>query len=163
MGIRLTPFFVLFFFCPSLAATDVGSGNMQFFVDFGTRTVLKRLLLQPPIGYFFNFSFFFVPSLKRRLILSFVSLFSCITCLFKCSAVITLVRFFVHKFFFVFPQIRHSGFGRLYQSSDALVGGIVGIRLTPSFVIYFFLAILFFPITQRKIISLSLSAANVAG
>ena len=58
---------------------------------------------------------------------------------------ITFVRFFVPKFvFFVFPQIRHSGFGRLYQSSDALVGGIVGIRLTPSVVIIFFLATLFF-------------------
>ena len=41
--------------------------------------------------------------------------------------------------------------------------GTVGIRLTPSVVIIFFLATLFFPMTQRKIISLSLLAANVAG
>ena len=53
--------------------------------------------------------------------------------------------FLCRKFFFVFPQILHSGFGRLYQSSDALVGGIVGIRLTPSFVIiYIFFWQLFF-------------------
>ena len=66
-------------------------------------------------------------------------------------------------FFFVFPQILHSGFGRLYQSSDALVGGIVEIRLTPFFVITFFLGNSFFSMTQRLTISLSLSAANVAG
>ena len=46
--------------------------------------------------------------------------------------------------FFGFPQIRHSGFGRLYQSSDALVGGIVGIRLTPSIVFIFFFGNSFF-------------------
>ena len=39
----------------------------------------------------------------------------------------------------------------------------VGIRLTPSFVITFFLGNSFFSMTQRKTISLSLSAANVAG
>ena len=45
--------------------------------------------------------------------------------------------FLCSSVFFVFPRIRHSGFGRLYQSSDALVGGIVGIRLTPSVVIIY--------------------------
>ena len=39
----------------------------------------------------------------------------------------------------------------------------VGIRLTPSFVIIFFFGNSFFSMTQRKSISLSLSAANVAG
>ena len=93
---------------------------------------------------FFLTFLFFVPSLKRRLILLFVSVFSLyIICLFQCSAVITLVRFLVISVF-VSPQIRHSGFGRLYQSSDALVGGIVGIRLTPSVVIIFFWQLFFF-------------------
>ena len=127
------------------------------------KNCLRRLFLQPLFGYFFSTFLFFVPSLKRRLILLFVPVFCCVICLFQCSAVITLVRFFVVSFFFVFPQILHSGFGRLYQSSDALVGGIVGIRLTPFFVITFFLGNSFFSMTQRKTISLSLLAANVAG
>ena len=129
------------------------------------KNCLRRLFLQPPIGYFFSTFLFFVLSLKRRLILLFVSVFSLyIICLFQCSAVFTLVRFSVHQFFFfAFPRIRHSGFGRFHQSSDALVGGIVGIRLTPSFVITFFLGNSFFSMTQRKTISLSLLAANVAG
>ena len=117
---------------------------MQSFVDFGTRTVGEDYFFNIHWIFFLTF-LFFVPSLKRRLILLYVSVFSlCIICLFQCSAVITLVRFLVISFFFVLPQIRHSGFGRLYQSSDALVGGIVGIRLTPSFVIIFFFWQLFF-------------------
>ena len=114
---------------------------------------------------FFNFSFF-VPSLKRRLILLFVPVFllcHLLVSMLRCVYISSFLCSLVFCFFFVFPQIRHSGFGRLYQSSDALVVGIVGIRLTPSFVIIFFLATLFFPMTQRKIISLSLLAANVAG
>ena len=115
------------------------------------KNCLRRLFLQPPIGYFFSTFLFFVLSLKRRLILLFVSVFSLyIICLFQCSAVFTLVRFSVHQFFFAFPQIRHSGFGRLYQSSDALVGGIVGIRLTPFVVITFFFGNSFFSMTQQK-------------
>ena len=127
------------------------------------KNCLRRLFLQPPFGYFFSTFLFFVPSLKRRLILLFVPVF------LLCHLLVSMLRcdyissFLCRKFFFVFPQILHSGFGRLYQSSDALVGGIVGIRLTPSFVITFFLATLFFSMTQRKTISLSLLAANVAG
>ena len=129
---------------------------MQFFVDFGTRTVLQDYFFDQPLDIFFLTFLFFVPSLKRRLILLFVSVF------LLCHLLVSMLRcdyissFSYHKFFFVFLQIRHSGFGRLYQSSDALVGGIVGIRLTPSFVIIIFFGNSFFPMTQRKIISLSL-------
>ena len=94
--------------------------------------------------YFFNFSFFCPQPKAEADFFICACFFCCVICLFQCSAVITLVRFFVVSFFFVFPQIRHSGFGRLYQSSDALVGGIVGIRLTPSFVIIFFWQHFFF-------------------
>ena len=117
---------------------------MQSFVDFGTRTVSKRLFLQPPIGYFFSTFLFFVPSLKRRLIPFFVPVFllcHLLVSLFRCAYIRS---FLCYKFFFAFPQIRHSGFGRFHQSSDALVGGIVGIRLTPSFVIIFFFGNSFF-------------------
>ena len=117
---------------------------MQSFVDFGTGTVSKRLLFRPPIGYFFLTFLFFVPSLKRRLIFLFVPVFLLCHLLVSMLRCDYLVRFFVVSFFFAFPQIRHSGFGRLYQSSDALVGGIVGIRLTPSFVIIFFWQHFFF-------------------
>ena len=109
-----------------------------------TRTVSKRLLLQPPFGFFFNFSFFFVLSLKRRLILLFVSVFSLCHLLVSMLRCLYFSSFLCRKFFFVFPQILHSGFGRLYQSSDALVGGIVGIWLTPFFVIIFFFGNSFF-------------------
>ena len=101
---------------------------------------------------FLNFSFF-VPSLKRRLILLFVPdfllchlLVSMLRCVYISSFLYSLVLFFC----FVFPQISHSGFGRLYQSSDALVGGIVGIRLTPSFVIIFFFGNSFFSYDGTK-------------
>ena len=71
---------------------------------------------------FFNFSFFFVPSLKRRLIPLFVPVFllcHLLVSLFRCAYIRS---FLCYKFFFAFPQIRHSGFGRFHQSSDALVG-----------------------------------------
>ena len=111
---------------------------------------------------FFNFSFF-CPQPKAE-----ADSFICVSFLL-CHLLVSMLRcdyissFLCRKFFFVFPQILHSGFGRLYQSSDALVGGIVGIRLTPFFVITFFLATLFFSMTQRKTMSLSLLAANVVG
>ena len=127
------------------------------------KNCLRRLFLQPPFGYFFSTFLFFVPSLKRRLILLFVPVFLLCHLLVSMLRCVYISSFLCRKFFFVFPQILHSGFGRLYQSSDALVGGIVGIRLTPSFVIIFFFGQLFFSMTQRLTISLSLSAANVAG
>ena len=62
--------------------------------------------------------------------------------LFRCAYISSfLCRKF---FFFVFPQILHSGFGRLYQSSDALVGGIVGIRLLRLLLLHFFWQLFFF-------------------
>ena len=137
---------------------------MQSFVDFGTRTVLKILLLQPPIGYFFNFSFSFVPSLKRRLILLFVSVFSlCIICLFQCSAVITLVCFFVVSFFCI-PTDSSFRLRSIVSIVRCLGGGYCGNMVNSVFCNYiFFWATLFFLMTQRKTISLSLLAANVAG
>ena len=89
------------------------------------KNCLRRLLIRPPIGYFFS-TFFFRPQSKAKAD-SFICasfLVGSLAC-FNATLVITLVRFFVHKFFFVFPQIFHSCFGRLYQSSDALVGGVL--------------------------------------
>ena len=77
---------------------------MQSFVDFGTRTVLEDYFFDHPLDIFFLTFLFFVPSLKRRLILLFVPVFCCVICLFQCSAVITLVRFFIHKFFFLYSH-----------------------------------------------------------
>ena len=47
---------------------------MQSFVDFGTKTVLEDYFFDHHLDTFFNVSFF-VPSLKRRLILLFVPVF----------------------------------------------------------------------------------------
>ena len=125
------------FFCPSLAATDVWAGNMQPFVDFGQRTVFKDYFFNHPLGTFFNFSFF-CPQRKAE-----ADSFICASFLVVCHLLVLMLRcdyicsFLCSAVFFAFPRIRHSGFGRLYQSSDALVGVIVGIRLTPSVVIIY--------------------------
>ena len=115
---------------------------MQSFVDFETRTVLEDYFFDHPLDIFLTFSFF-VPSLKRRLILLFVPVFLLCHLLVSMLCCDYFSSFLCPQVFFVFPQIRHSGFGRLYQLSDALVGGIVGIWLTPSVVITFFWQLFF--------------------
>ena len=95
---------------------------------------------------FFYFSFF-CPQPKAE-----ADSFICASFLVVCFHLLVLMlpcdyisSFLCSSVFFVFPRICHSGFGRLYQSSDALVGGIVGIRLTPSVVIIYFFGNSFFP------------------
>ena len=106
-------------------------------MDFGTRTVLEDYFFDHLLDIFFNFSFF-VPSLKRRLILLFVPVFllchllvSMLCCDYISSFLCAKVVFFVSSH-------------RLYQSSDALVGGVVGVRLTPSVAVIFFFGNSFF-------------------
>ena len=119
---------------------------MQSFVDFGTRTVLEDYFFNHPLDIFFNFFFCLQPKAEA-------DSFNCASFLVVCHLLVLMLgcdyisSFLCSSVFFVFPLIRHSGFGGLYQSSDALVGGIVGIRLTPSIVVIF-LATLFFHITQ---------------
>ena len=118
---------------------------MQSFVDFGTRTVWEDYSFNHPLDTFFNFSFF-CPQPKAEadsfICVSFLVVYHLFVLMLRCDYIRS---FLSYKFvFFAFPQIRHSGFGRFYQSSDALVGGIVGIRLTPSSVIIFFFGNSFF-------------------
>ena len=135
---------------------------MQSFVDFGTRTVLQDYFFDHPLDIFFNFSFF-VPSLKRRLILLFVPVFLLYHLLVSMLRCDYISSFLCHKFFFCIPTDSSFRLQSILPIVRCLGGGIVGIQLTPSVVIMFFLATLFFSMTQRKIISLSLLAANVAG
>ena len=125
---------------------------MQSFVDFGTRTVLKDYSFNYPLDIFFNFSFFFFcPQPKAEAdsfnCASFLVVYHLLVLMHGCD---DISSFLCSSVFFVFPQICHSGFGRLYQSSDALVGGIVGIRLTPSIVIIFFWHLFFFILRNNK-------------
>ena len=133
------------FFCPSLAATDAWAGNMQFFMDFGTRAVLEDYFFDHPLDIFFNFSFS-VPSLKRRLILLFVSVFLLwVTCLLQCFAVITLVRFSVHQFFFCIPTNSSFRLRSIVPIVRCLGGGYCGNTVNSVCCNYiFFLATLFF-------------------
>ena len=98
-----------------------------------------------PFDIFFNFSFFFVPSLKRRLILLFVPVFLlCIICLFQCSAVIILVRFFVVSFFCI-PTDSSFRLRSIVPIVRCLGGGYCGNTVNSVFRNYiFFLATLFF-------------------
>ena len=108
------------------------------------KNCLRRLLFQPPIGYIFLTFLFFVPSLKRRLILLFVSVFSlCIICLFQCSAVITLVRFLVISFFCIFTD---SSFRlrSIVPIVRCLGGGYCGNTVNSVFCNYFFFGNTFF-------------------
>ena len=99
---------------------------MQSFVDFGTKAVSKDYLFNHPLDIFFNFSFS-CPQPKAE-----ADSFICASFLVVCHLLVSMLRcdyissFLCSSVFFVFSRIRHSSFGRLYQSSDALVGGYCG-------------------------------------
>ena len=121
------------------------------------KNCLRRLFLQPPIRYFFSTFLFFVLSLKRRLILLFVSVFSLyIICLFQCSAVFTLIRFFVVSFFFCIPTDSSFRLRSILPIVRCLGGGYCGNTANSVFRNYIFFGNSFFFYDAAKNQSVSL-------